>query len=234
VITIITVTLNNVAGLNKTLKSISQQSYKNIELIVIDGVSIDGTKQLIESSEYKIDKLLIEPDEGTYDAMNKGLKLASGQWVLFMNSGDYFAETDSLRHAVDCINDNVDVVFSDWIYENSNSLISADISKLNVRHQSVLYRLKLHDTFGQYVVGKGVSISDYIFFLSIKHKNWKYCPTPISICDESGTSSMPQHFYQRLAAEIIFGKRTRVNGALIILLYPIYSFLKRSIFRTRH
>ena len=233
-ISIVTVTLNNVGGLTKTLKSIAEQSYKNIELIVIDGDSIVGTKDLFNVPNDDIYKVIIEPDYGIYDAMNKGIKVANGQWLLFMNSGDIFADVESLFDAVSCIEQNVDVIFSDWIYSESNSLVKADILKLNVRHQSVMYKASLHETYGNYIVGKGVSISDYIFFLSVRHKNWKFCPTPISICEQEGASAQPRHFYQRLATEIIFGKRSRLNAALIILLYPAYRFVKRHILRIRY
>ena len=146
-----------------------------------------------------------------------------------MNAGDFFTSNDTLEKALSYSNDDIDVIYSDWIYSHSNRLVKADIKKLNVRHQSIIYRKSLHDTYGNYVVGKRVSISDYIFFLSIAHKCWKYSPSVISICDETGISSKPPHLFQRIASELIFGRRSRLNAAFILLTYPFYRFAKRTI-----
>lgn len=88
VLSIITIVYNNVAHIERTLRSIVVQDYANIEYIVVDGASTDGTLEVIHEYQQHITKLLSEKDEGIYDAMNKGLRLASGDYVLFMNSGD--------------------------------------------------------------------------------------------------------------------------------------------------
>lgn len=94
-LSIITVVYNNVLHIERTILSIIQQTYPHIEYIVIDGASTDGTLQILEKYKKHIDQLISEPDQGIYDAMNKGLRLATGDYVLFMNSGDeiYAAET---------------------------------------------------------------------------------------------------------------------------------------------
>lgn len=96
-LSVITVVFNNVADIERTMKSVIGQSYPNIEYIVIDGASKDGTRQVIEKYRHKLTHFISEPDQGIYDAMNKGLALASGDYVLFMNSGDeiYAPETVS-------------------------------------------------------------------------------------------------------------------------------------------
>lgn len=232
-ISVISVTMNDALGLSKTIASIGIQKYPNIEYILIDGGSVDGSDKIIRVNRGVIDKVLIEPDVGIYHAMNKGIRLADGEWLLFMNAGDVFSAPDALSKAVSVIRGNVDVVYSDWIYCETGRLVKANLNKLNVRHQSVMYRKHLHESYGNYVVGKRVSISDYIFFLSIAHKNWRYCATPISICEQQGTSANPAHFYQRIASELIFGKRTRLNACFILLAYPFYRFIKRNILRLR-
>ena len=85
---IITVVYNNVRDIEHTLKSVVNQSYDHIEYIVIDGQSTDGTLEIIQKYRDKITVLLSEKDKGIYDAMNKGLALATGDYVLFLNSGD--------------------------------------------------------------------------------------------------------------------------------------------------
>ncbi len=87
-LTVITIVYNNVRDIERTLKSVLNQTYKKIEYIVIDGASTDGTLQVVEQYKDKISKIVSEPDKGIYDAMNKGLALATGDYVLFMNSGD--------------------------------------------------------------------------------------------------------------------------------------------------
>ena len=89
-VTIITVVLNNKKKLEKALKSIFHQSYKNIELIVIDGGSTDGTKNIIKKYQKKINYWISEKDDGIYDAINKGIKKSTGDIIGILHSDDYF------------------------------------------------------------------------------------------------------------------------------------------------
>jgi glycosyltransferase involved in cell wall biosynthesis len=89
-LSVVTVVYNNISHIEKTLLSVINQSYPKIEYLVIDGASTDGTLEVIKKYELKITRLLSEKDHGIYDAMNKGLALASGDYILFMNSGDEF------------------------------------------------------------------------------------------------------------------------------------------------
>lgn len=94
-LSIITIVYNNVHDIERTLLSVLGQTYPNIEYIVIDGASTDGTLDILRKYESSLGKLVSEKDKGIYDAMNKGLELAQGDYVLFMNSGDeiYAADT---------------------------------------------------------------------------------------------------------------------------------------------
>lgn len=87
-LTVITIVYNNVRDIERTIKSVLNQTHKNIEYIIIDGKSTDGTLEVIEKYKTRISKIVSEADKGIYDAMNKGLALAEGDYVLFMNSGD--------------------------------------------------------------------------------------------------------------------------------------------------
>jgi glycosyltransferase involved in cell wall biosynthesis len=87
-LSIITIVYNNVGDIERTLLSVLNQSYAHIEYIVVDGASSDGTLEVIQRYQDRLSKVVSEKDAGIYDAMNKGLALASGDYVLFMNSGD--------------------------------------------------------------------------------------------------------------------------------------------------
>ncbi|SHN17953.1 glycosyltransferase family 2 protein [Mucilaginibacter sp. OK098] len=91
-LSVITIVYNNARDIERTMLSVLNQTYPNIEYIVIDGKSTDGTMQIIEKYKSRIAKLINEKDEGIYDAMNKGLAIATGDYVIFMNSGDEFFE----------------------------------------------------------------------------------------------------------------------------------------------
>ena len=87
-LSIVTVNLNNVAGLKLTLDSVASQTYRDFEYIVIDGGSKDGSLDLIEKHTERINYFISQPDSGVYQAMNKGIKNASGEYLLFLNSGE--------------------------------------------------------------------------------------------------------------------------------------------------
>ena len=110
-ITVITITYNSYEGLKKTLHSTINQTYGNIERIIIDGASDDGSMALLQEKKEFIDKLVSEPDTGIYDAMNKGLTFATGDYCLMLNAGDEFFSNTSLEEVVSKINDNSSCYF---------------------------------------------------------------------------------------------------------------------------
>ena len=95
-ISVITVNFNNKDGLIKTIESVLEQTYKNIEYIIIDGNSTDGSKDVIENIKEHLSYCVSEKDNGIYDAMNKGIKQATGDYCLFLNSGDFFVTKNVL------------------------------------------------------------------------------------------------------------------------------------------
>ena len=148
-ITVIVVSLNTKYDFLKTIKSIKQQNYKNIETIVVDGDSIDGTKTEILNDDF-IDQFIIEKDNGIYDAMNKGVKISSGDWIIFLNSGDTFFDNDVLTNINNLIEKNIDIIFgnslidnSKFIYKHKSNFINNKSIVMPFSHQSVLTRRNL-------------------------------------------------------------------------------------------
>lgn len=111
---IITVVYNNVRDIEHTITSVVNQTYDNIEYIVIDGESSDGTLAVIHKYQDKIEVLLSEKDKGIYDAMNKGLTLATGDYVLFLNSGDEIYDLNSIENLAKLSND-ADILYGETI-----------------------------------------------------------------------------------------------------------------------
>ena len=95
-ITIITVCYNRKATIEKAIKSVLEQSYDNIEYIIIDGNSTDGSKDVIEKYQDKLTYWVSEPDSGIYNAMNKGINIATGEYLLFLNSGDLLIDDKNI------------------------------------------------------------------------------------------------------------------------------------------
>ncbi|WP_052657388.1 glycosyltransferase family 2 protein [Thalassospira sp. HJ] len=109
-ISIVTVVYNDVSGLERTILSVINQSSKNYEFIVVDGNSNDGTVDIIKNYAAHIDVIISEPDDGLYDAMNKGIKLSNGKWIYFLNSNDYLLKDTTLSEIENLLDDDFDVV----------------------------------------------------------------------------------------------------------------------------
>lgn len=121
-ISIITVTYNCASQIEETLLSVFSQDYPNIEYIVIDGNSTDGTQEIIERYISKIDKFISEKDRGIYDAMNKGILNAKGDWIYFFNAGDVFYNTHIISSILQKNNIGVDVIWGDYVIRRTKEL----------------------------------------------------------------------------------------------------------------
>lgn len=119
---IITVVYNNVRDIEHTLKSVAQQTYPHVEYIVIDGQSTDGTLAIIEKYKADIAVLLSEKDNGIYDAMNKGLARATGDYVLFLNSGDELYNKETLENLAE-ISEGADILYGETFLINEHRKI---------------------------------------------------------------------------------------------------------------
>ncbi|WP_289281609.1 MULTISPECIES: glycosyltransferase family 2 protein [unclassified Methylophaga] len=125
-ISIITVCFNSAKTINDTIQSVALQDYPNIEHIIVDGGSQDGTREIIASSD-SVSKYIFEPDDGIYDAMNKGVKTASGDIVGILNADDFYANENVLSNVAAAFSDPlIDIVYGDLVYvdkENTDRII---------------------------------------------------------------------------------------------------------------
>jgi len=112
-VTLITVAYNSASTIADTLASVATQSYPDIEHIVIDGLSKDATMDIVRTRGQHLSRVVSEPDKGIYDAMNKGLKLATGDLVGFLNADDVFNDPEAIRRHAECAARDCDVVYGD-------------------------------------------------------------------------------------------------------------------------
>jgi len=200
-ISVITVNYNDKAGLERTLESVVNQTWKDFEFVVIDGGSNDGSKELIEKYSDAIDYWVSEPDKGVYNAMNKGIRAANGEFVIFMNGGDTFYDSKVLENVEGLLTDQYDIYYGDshWIKKNSDrkrtypeKLSFSFFYTSTLSHQSSFIRKQLfYDHFfykEEYKIA-----SDWDFFIyTICHANvpYKYLALPVSNFDFFGMSSV--------------------------------------------
>lgn len=234
-LSIITSNLNNAAGLSITLQSIVVQTFKDYELIVIDGSSKDNSMEVISRFKQLITKFVSEPDTGVYNAQNKGISLSEGEYCLFLNSGDCLANEEVLSKLFDA-NRNADIFYGDLLlrkdfgspeYRKSPERISKlKMLKDTLWHPVSFIRRKLFYKFGMYDERFKI-VADYEFFLRViikKKVKTQYIPIAVSVFDMTGMSSIPEN-KKRLEKErrdvqdIYFNK-------VILFFFRLYSELR--------
>jgi len=162
-LSVITVVFNNVKDIERTILSVLEQRYDHIEYIVIDGGSTDGTVDIISNYQHRISKWISEPDNGIYNAMNKGLNLASGDYVLFMNSGDEIYSIDTVQKVFESA-PNADIYYgeTEMYDENWESLGKRRHQApekftwrsfkygMNISHQAIYIRRSITEPYDEY------------------------------------------------------------------------------------
>lgn len=192
-ISIITVTLNSLPVINYCLASVNQQNYKNIEHIVIDGASEDGTLSLLKSKRKQITSLVSKPDKGIYDAMNQGIKIVKGDIIGFLHSDDFYANQNVLSRVAELFTNNpsLDACYGDLIYTDkfnisknirywkSSNFKSNLFSKgWSPPHPTFFVRRSVYEKFGMFNLNYHISsdIELMMRFLEVHKINVCYVP----------------------------------------------------------
>jgi glycosyltransferase involved in cell wall biosynthesis len=203
-LSIITINLNNVQGLLGTIESVIIQGLIDVEFIIVDGGSTDGSLDIIKQYSHKLTHWISEPDKGIYNAMNKGLLLATGKYCLFLNSGDKLT-SDSILKEAESLLSGEDIIYGDGIIEDSEGrfrrfpvpeTLSFDYFYFNsLIHQSSFIKRELFDKYGMYNEANTI-VSDWEFFLKtiiVNNVRTKHIPLDISIVEDKGISRIPEN-----------------------------------------
>lgn len=211
-LTIITINYNNAAGLQKTMESVLKQTFKEFEYIVIDGASTDGSVEIIQQFNKSTDHPFIwisEPDKGIYNAMNKGIRLAKGEYIHFLNSGDWLVDgvvVEKMLKALDnqeqIAENKIDILVGNVIAirpdgkvrykKNDQKPVSLyTFYKGTIEHTSAYIRRTLFEKFGLYDESLKI-VSDWKWYLQVaglNNANVRLTDTYITYFDSTGISS---------------------------------------------
>lgn len=189
-VTIITVCRNHAKELEKTIQSVENQTWQKKEYIVIDGASTDETLEVIQLHGDSITQWISEPDQGIYDAMNKGARLAQGQWVIFMNAGDTFASTDTLQRVFQ-ESQEADVIYGDVIKGGHVKKAEAphNAHRMFFCHQSAFVKTSCLRTFPFDTSHRMSADFKQIKQLYLSGKTFRQLDFPVAVFDTQGVSN---------------------------------------------
>ena len=234
-VSVITVAFNSVSFINDCLASVKLQKYSDIEHIIIDGASTDGTLSILESKRHQFATLISEKDRGIYHAMNKGIVLSKGEWTIFMNSGDVFINKCILEKISKKNLTTYDIIFGDTlidhnfikVYKKSNYFQKYTVT-MPFNHQSSLVKL-IYLKKNQFNLKYKLS-SDFNFFLNSYSKKIKFFKYngPISKIEASGQSDMNRQKVFNENIKIFYTKKSYLKIVFLVY-YKIFEFIKNLV-----
>ena len=234
-LSIIVVSLNSKNDFIKTIKSVVNQTYKKKEIIIVDGLSSDGTIEQIQKFKKYFSKIVIEKDKGIYDAMNKGINFSSGKWTMFLNSGDTFYKKDTLDKIFkQKLLDN-DILFGDTLINNKGIkyLVKAKNFTINTIimpfcHQSTIVKTKILKNL-MFSLKYRYS-SDFHFFFKCYNKKKKFLNLNL-IISKVISDGISDKNRQKVFSENISVLRVMFNSTFAVRLWRLkfFEFIKNSL-----
>jgi glycosyltransferase involved in cell wall biosynthesis len=230
IISVITVVYNGKATIEETIRSILNQSDGFYEYIVVDGASTDGTLEIVAKYKDNITRIISEPDKGIYDAMNKGVALSRGEWIIFMNSGDQFASNDVLRTFSAANLSQADVVYGDALISyNTFKRLHRHVplqdfwKGMPFSHQACFVRRKVFEGQPFNTQYKLSSDFDFLYRAYLNKRRFLYLPVLVCNFDYTGGASV-NHATQsiRERKEIVLGYRFSLKAWLYYSCYVQY------------
>lgn len=209
-VTIVTVVYNGEAVIEDTINSVIHQDYPALEYIIIDGKSKDKTISIINRYKNKITKIVSEKDSGVYDAMNKGIALATGEWLLFMNAGDRFFSNTSLSDFFSSQKqlDNYDVLYGDAEFRLKNIAYIVEAGdKVNTNeympfsHQAAFTRTSIAKEKRFDLTYK--IAADTAFFLRLVKDNCRFLHIPTTVCSYDALEGLSVNNEVKRSKEIV-------------------------------
>jgi glycosyltransferase involved in cell wall biosynthesis len=198
IISVVTINRNMRQELEATLESVVAQTYPHLEFVVIDGGSIDGSSDLVERFASQIDYWISEPDRGIYDAMNKGVRAATGEWVIFMNAGDRFHDGDAIADVFSEDHSDTDLIYGHSTRWHAREEIARFVPaeplaalplRMTCSHQSLFTRrgLLLEQPFSS-----GLVAADYEFLVRmyIERRRFKIVDRVVAVNVSGGISDV--------------------------------------------
>lgn len=206
-VSIVTINLNNNAGLTRTLESIAPQTWQNFESIIVDGASTDGSVETIrefeKSKRFTIGKWVSEKDKGLYNAMNKGIRFSRGKYLLFLNSGDYLATNDVLeklqpkKWKTDLVYGNMLVQQNgkDILFRSPKEISLFYLAFAAMLHPATFVRRQLFDSVGFYREDLRIASDHFFFVKAFCHHGptTQYQDIVISVFEGGGISNKTQY-----------------------------------------
>lgn len=232
-VSVITVCYNAVSTIEETMLSVLNQTYTNIEYIIIDGGSTDGTVDIIKKYADRLAYWVSEPDKGIYDAMNKGIAVATGEYINFMNAGDMFYNEGTISEVIEQTNCDYDIVYGDNIsilkhskYRKKAGLASNLSKGMPFCHQSAFIKTRFHQQHPFITSFK--SAGDYKFFYDaffVYNVKFQYRPAIVSIYDSKSGASKDDYWLTHKEYLLIRNESDSFNKRVHI----IYNRLKYHI-----
>lgn len=255
-ISVVTVCYNAVKELERTMLSVLNQTYDNVEYIVIDGGSTDGTVEIIKKYADRLAYWVSEPDKGIYDAMNKGIKVATGEWINFMNAGDSFVDERVINNITKSIKSNTDVFFGDIIVErhneiyriisNCNHLDNPKLCSMGFNHQSAFVKTQVAKKEPFSLKYKFASDFNMMYILHSNGYSFQYIPIAVANYDTSGVSSTNARKHRLECLNIVdpgnslniiksyfFITKKKIKDYIVFICMHISPFIVHSYFRKK-